>query len=707
MKLFFASFLFVVLGCAHSDSRTQESAELAHFTQSTDWLELVEGKEAIEWVKGENERTQKKLESDPRFKTFQSQFYEILTAKDRIPSVWLKGEFAYNFWQDQKHVRGILRRSSIRNFLSGRESWSTVLDLDELSKIEKENWVWSGLQCLPDKSTRCLVSLSRGGKDAAVIREFDLNMAEFVANGFVLPEAKSVVDWIDADTLFVGTDWGTGSLSSSGYPRQVRIWKRGQNYKEAKLLFEARESDLSATGSVLNRANEKQLLVIRELDFYRKEFFWTDKSFGQLRPLALPESIEVLGLFKGLLLVKTREPWSFQSLSGPLSFTEGEVIALNFDHWLMTGKWERAESLFKANNKQALDRIAFTKDRVLMTYLDQVQSQMVTLKYADGLWTRAIQTFPIGINVSFAGTDDFRDDFFIRVEGFLSPTELKYFENSESAPKTARTLPPRFSTRGLEVVQNWATSKDGTQVPYFIVGPAENRGPLPTIVYGYGGFEISSLPYYSGGVGKVWLEAGNRYVVANIRGGGEFGPRWHNEGMLEYKQNVFDDFIAVSEDLVRRGYATKKMLGAIGGSNGGLLMGAMLTQRPDLFKAIDCQVPLLDMMNYNKWLAGASWVGEYGDPQDPKARGYLLKYSPLHNFLVGREYPEPLFVTSTKDDRVHPAHARKMAYLMQSTKHPFLYYENIEGGHGGAANLIQRAYKAALEYVYFYQKLKD
>ncbi|MGE0762762.1 MAG: prolyl oligopeptidase family protein [Bdellovibrionales bacterium] len=676
------------------------------FSKSTAWLEEVEGEKALNWVRAENLRTQTRLEADPRLAKFRGQFEKVLMAKDRIPFGWFEGSRIHNFWQDDKSVRGIWRRTTLDEYKKTKPSWETILDLDKLATTEKENWVFSNVHCLPPAEGRCLMSLSRGGKDADVLREFDLANKSFVSDGFILPEAKSSFSWWDENTILVGTDWGKGTLTRSGYPRQVRVWRRGQDYRRLPVLFEVKEEDLAAGALVYQRPEGQYVFVNRQIDFYSQEFFWVRPDFQELRKMPLPLDVDVIGLHKGQFIMSVRKPWIADTADGARAVASGEVVSFDFEAWLKNGKLTKVRTIFKATEQQAFQSLRQTASAVYVSYLENVQARVNELKWQEGEWTSTPVSVGDGLNMSLSTTSVYRDDMMLRVESFLAPTQLWYRGEKDTGFKTLRKMPDRFSAKGLQVEQLWATSADGTKIPYFSVGPKENKVTArPTVLSAYGGFEIPLTPYYSGGLGKVWMERGGRYIVANIRGGGEFGPRWHQAGIKENRPRVYEDFIAVAEDLIRRGLTTPKQLGIMGGSNGGLLVGVAFTKRPDLFAAVDCQVPLLDMMNYHRWLAGASWVGEYGDPEDSKMRQVLLSYSPLHNFHADRTYPEILFVTSTKDDRVHPAHARKMAYLMRESGKPFLYYENIEGGHGAAANLKQRAYKSALEFTYFSQKL--
>ncbi|MBX7231540.1 MAG: prolyl oligopeptidase family serine peptidase [Bdellovibrionales bacterium] len=700
----------IQVSCNHmKTSSSKMSSKLEpweSFHHETHWLEELEGEKALTWVQKENKKTLERLESLPKFKKMYSDILNISLAKERIPKVWIKENYVYNFWQDKIHIRGLLRKSTLKDFNQGLDAWSTVLDLDQLALAENETWVWKGINCLPNHS-RCLISLSRDGKDATVIREFDLNNKQFLTNGFSLPEAKQYLSWVDLDTLLVSTDWGTQTLTNSGFPRQVRLWNRGKNYKEARILYENKIHEISTYGLRYEEIEGSHNFISNQINFFNQNLFWVDPNYTQIKPLDLPSSLEILGLFQGHLLFRAREDEILKNQIKNESFkiTSGTIFSLNFNHWLRTNEWTQLNLVFKPSKKQAFQNLYTTKDCILLVYLEQVQSRLSKITLKNKSWVQQILNIEKDHVVDITFSDRKRSDFYLLEQGFLTPPTLKYFKNADSSGVIVRSLPKQFSKKNLSVEQHWAQSKDGAKIPYFIVGPRQSSKPTPTILYGYGGFDISLKPEYSGILGRVWLSQGYRFVSANLRGGGEFGPAWHSAGTLKNKQNVFDDFIAVAQNLIQKKYTTQKQLGILGGSNGGLLMGAMLTQRPDLFAAIGCKAPLLDMLHYHKWLAGASWMEEYGDPEKQQDFNYLIKYSPLQRFGSFAKYPEPFFMTSTKDDRVHPAHARKLAFLMSSKKHPFLYFEEITGGHSLETNPIQKAYLNALMYIYFYKKL--
>ena len=663
------------------------------------WLEQIDTEQSRAWVDARNAAAEAELEADPRFAPLRERLTSILDSSDKIPHVGVHGRWCYNFWRDAAHVRGIWRRTTLDEYRKPAPAWDTVLDLDALARVENENWVWAGVSWLEPDASRCLIRLSRGGGDARVVREFDLASLDFVADGFTLPEAKSDVSWIDRDTLFVGTDFGPGSLSESGYPRIVKEWKRGTPLAAATTVYEAAPGDMAASGYQDNSPGWERAFVLRQIDFYTSELFW--RRGDRLLRIDKPLDASAFAL-RDQLVIELRSDWTIEGTTYP----QGALLATAFDDFVAGSR--ALEVLFAPTPTTSLDGVAATKSRLLLTVLDNVKNRIVELRHEDGRWLRREVALPgIGSLGVSAVDSDHSDDYFLSVTDFLHPTTLYLMQAGSDEREPLKAMPAFFEAEPYEVSQHTATSGDGTLVPYFVVG---RRGitagaPGPTLLYGYGGFEVSLKPFYSGMTGAAWLEAGGTYVLANIRGGGEFGPRWHQAALRQHRQRAFDDFIAVGEDLVARGVTTPQRLGIMGGSNGGLLVGAALTQRPDLFGAVVCQVPLLDMRRYHLLLAGASWMGEYGDPDDADDWAYLARYSPYHNVRPGERYPRVLFTTSTRDDRVHPAHARKMAARMLDQGHDVLYWENTEGGHAGAADNAQTARMVALTYTFLLRQL--
>jgi prolyl oligopeptidase len=662
------------------------------------WLEDVDGERSLAWVRAHNAVAERAL-GGPAHDALRARLQGILDAKERIPYVSKHGDYLYNFWRDAAHERGIWRRTTLPEYRKQAPHWETVIDLDALARLESENWVWAGVAWLEPRGTRCLVSLSRGGGDADVVREFDLEAGAFVAGGFTLPESKGSVSWIDRDTLFVATDFGPGSMTASGYPRIVKRWRRGTPLKDAQLVFEAAASDLSASARRDLTPGFEREFVTRQIGFYSSELFLREGE--KLRKIEKPDDANAFAV-RGWLLIELRSDWTV----GGRSWPQGSLLATDLDRFL---RGERDfQALFTPTPTTSLDGLAVTRSALLLNVLDKVKNRLLELRCENGLWQQREVAAPGLGTLGVAVLDEIEsDDYFLSVTDFLTPTTLYLGRAGDDARERLKAMPSWFDAQPYTVSQFEARSKDGTMVPYFVVRDrrAQPDGKNPTVLYAYGGFEVSLKPGYSGMIGAGWLEQGGVYVLANIRGGGEFGPRWHQAALGEHRQKAFDDFLAVAKDLIERKLTSPRHLGIMGGSNGGLLVGAALTQRPDLFNAVVCQVPLLDMRRYHKLLAGASWMGEYGDPDDPKQWEFIGKYSPYQNVFKDKHYPKVLFTTSTRDDRVHPGHARKMAALMEAQGHDVLYWENTEGGHAGAANNTQQARMWALTYSFLRAQL--
>ncbi len=672
--------LALLLAMTAVDSRAADAPAAPAPDDPYLWLEDVTGDKPLEWVRARNAESAKALETGP-FAATERRILDILDSTARIPSITKIGPYYYNLWQDAKNPRGLWRRTTLEEYRKADPAWETVLDLDALGAAEKESWVWGRATCLRPAYRRCLVSLSRGGADARVVREFDLESKSFVENGFSLPEAKSEVSWRDADSIYVGTDFGPGSMTASGYPRVVKVWQRGTPLADARTLYEAPVQDVGASGFRDQTTGYQRDFVRRAITFFTNELYLVRD--GKLVRIDKPESATATA-YRDLLLIKLRDAWTV----GGKTYAAGSLLAADFDGF-MAGE-RKLSVLFEPTERKSLAGFSATRTRIIVNELDNVRNRVVMLARSGNKWTRTpLRGLPeFGTVVASAVDYEDSDHYFVTVTGFLEPTALFLGNATGGKPEKLKQLPSYFDTKGLAVTQHEAVSKDGTRIPYFQVGPARlaRDGSHPTLLYGYGGFEVSEVPRYSGPIGAAWLESGGVYVVANIRGGGEFGPRWHQAALKAHRNKAYEDFIAVAEDLVKRKVTSTPHLGILGGSNGGLLVGNMLTMRPDLFGAVVCQVPLLDMRRYNKLLAGASWVAEYGNPDDPAEWAFLQKYSPYHNVRPGVRYPPTLFLTSTRDDRVHPGHARKMVARMLEGGQGVLYYENIEGGHGGAAD---------------------
>ena len=677
------------------------------------WLEDVLGDAALAWVREHNAQARQALEAWPRFGETRDALRAILDSKDQIPYVARRGDFFWNFWRDDEHPRGLWRRTPLAGYRQPHPAWEVVIDLDALAREEGENWVWHGAACLAPAYGRALVMLSRGGSDAQVVREFDIERRAFVAGGFELPEAKSSVDWLDADTVYVATDFGPGSLTDSGYPRVVRRWSRGTPLADAVTVFEGDRADVAAGVQVDDTPGFERTTFSRSLDFYTSRLWLLDP---QAAPGAAPSLIPIdkpddanLAFWRDRVLVELRSDWQL----GDTLWPRGSLLVGDAAAWL---RGERhLQALFTPTATRSLAGFGTTRTRVILNLLDNVTGRIEEVTPTGSGWThRAVQAPALGtlsasgLHDPHAADDPLAEAYFLSYTDFLTPDSLYLAQAGSDARELLKSRPGFFDAQGMRVEQRFATSRDGTRVPYFVIWPngARADGSNPTLLYGYGGFEISLTPSYSGGIGKAWYEHGGVWVYANIRGGGEYGPGWHQAAVKEHKQRSYDDFIAVAEDLVATGVTRPRHLGIQGGSNGGLLVGAVAMQRPNLFGAVNCQVPLLDMRRYNKLLAGASWMAEYGNPDVPAEWAWISRYSPYQNVRPGTRYPAFFFTTSTRDDRVHPGHARKMAARMIEQGHTVLYYENIEGGHGGAADNAQRADVQALQFAFLWQKLR-
>jgi prolyl oligopeptidase len=669
------------------------------------YLEEVLGERALSEVEAWNKRTLDQLMSDPRFDTLKTQALEILNSKDKIPYVSFKGGEVYNFWQDETHIRGLWRKSTLDSYLSDVIEWETVIDFDKLAADEDKNWVYKGNTCLGPDYEHCIVNLSDGGKDAVIRREFNTQSKTWVEDGFITQESKGTISWLDEDHVVVGVDFGEGTMTDSGYPMIAKLWKRGTPLSEAVEVGKGEQADVAYWGSTFELEDgSREIINARSKTFYTSRYEWVPMKDGVPQaPIALPipEKLSMHGAFKDQVLMQINEDWR--------DYKTGDLVSFDIHDFMQDGAIETVSLVYSPNEKSSLNNVGTTKSKLLLSISEDVTSAAYAFDFTDGKWSSEKLDFPANGTVSIGATNDKEDVAFINTESFLSPDTLWTYNTATGEKAKAKSLPAWFDASSMVAEQFFAQSPDGTQVPYFVVHDKniELNGNNPTLLYGYGGFEVSLNPSYSALRGKLWLENGGVYVLANIRGGGEYGPKWHQAGLKTERQRIYDDFIAVAESLIEKGITAPEHLGIEGGSNGGLLMGVMFTQRPDLFNAVISAVPLLDMMRYHKMLAGASWMGEYGNPEDPVEGAFLRKISPYHNIAPEAEYPEVFFVTSTKDDRVHPAHARKTAKRMEDQGHAFLYYENIDGGHSAAANLKETAKRLALQHTYLLQKLAD
>ena len=689
-KILTAAFALAIFGGGFATADDNDDPYL--------WLEEVEDEKALKWVETRSAADTAELEAVPVFGEIHEKTLEIYNSSDRIPGVGIRGAWLYNFWRDADHVRGIWRRTFLDEYMKDEPSWETVLDLDALAEAEDENWVWKGSTCLPPEYRHCMVTLSRGGSDAAVRREFDAVAKSFVKDGFIVPEAKAQVSWKDKDTLWIGTDFGEGSLTTSGYPRIAKQWKRGTLMDEAVTVYEGSVDDVASGAYSDHTADGRYDLVQRTPAFYRgTSYLILD---GRLIKLDFPEDADLYGFFKDQMGLALRSDWEVAGNTYPA----GALLAIDLNEFLAGGR--DFDVLFEPEERVSFGGLGTTKNHVLYTTLDNVRGRLYRLTPTEDGWAREEIDLPGLGTVGIGSTSDVDDSFFFYYTDFLTPSSL-YFVPDGGEPRIVKNSPSWFDPEGMSVDQYEVASADGVMIPYFVVKPAgfEADGKNPTALYGYGGFENSMLPSYLGSKGPSWVSRGGVYVLANIRGGGEFGPSWHKAAVKENHQRNFDDFTAVAEDLIARKITSPEHLGIWGGSQGGLLVGGSFVQRPELFNAVVCEVPLLDMKRYNKLLAGASWMAEYGNP-DTDDWDYIKTWSPYQNLDPEKDYPEVFFWTTTRDDRVHPGHARKMVAKMTDMGKKVYYYENTEGGHASGANLNQRAYTGALIYSYLWKMLE-
>jgi prolyl oligopeptidase len=668
------------------------------------WLEDTNSPRAMDWVKAQDARSLKVLEANPHYASFYADALKIAVAPDRLPEPEQRGSEIYNLWRDADHVNGIYRKTSLDDYLTANPTWKTVIDYDALGKQDNVKWVSKGLNCLYPGDRLCLVTLSAGGEDADTLREFDLKTGQFEPGGFTLPHSKQTVDWLDKDTLIVARDWGPGTMTASGYPFVVKLWKRGTPLESAKEVFRGKPSDMRAFGYTLHDNKQHTLtLFARNVTIFESDT-WVLTPDGT-RQLAIPSKANVAGLIDGRLLLSIDQDWT---PSGQLqTFKQGSLLDVKLADVLKDPAHLKPSIIFAPTPDEFLEGATTTKSRLLLTTLKHVQGRAYIYTPTLTGWSHKELPVPSNVSVSVVSTSDASDNFFLGITSFLSPSSLFLGDASTGALTLEKTEPTRFDASNDVAEQYEAVSKDGTHVPYFIVHRKDMKldGSNATLLNAYGGFQISETPYYSANIGKLWLEHGGVYVLANIRGGGEFGPAWHEAGLKTHRQRIYDDFAAVAQDLIARRVTSPQHLGIMGGSNGGLLMGVEMTQHPDLWNAIVIQVPLLDMLRYEQIDAGASWTGEYGTVANPDERAFLASISPYNQLKPGVKYPEPFIFTTTKDDRVGPQHARKFAAKMEEFHEPFLYDEIIEGGHAAGANLTEQAQTWALTYTYLASKL--
>jgi prolyl oligopeptidase len=668
------------------------------------WLEDVNGDRAMDWVKVENDKTLAVLEKDPRYADMFRQALYISEAHDRIAYPTFRHHQIFNFWQDADHVRGLWRATTLADYRTRAPQWRTVLDLDALARSESANWVWDGADCLHPAQARCLLSLSDGGEDAVAVREFDLATHQFVKDGFVFPKSKQAIAWLDQDHVMLSRDWGPDTLTASGYPYIIKTLARGEAPSMAHEIYRGLPSDTGVSPRTLEDSlGHRVTLITRHLTFFESEVYWVSPQGP--RRLNLPLKSVVEDLINNRLLIKLNEPWT----AGAQHFDQGVLVSLDMAAVERDPEHLVPTLVYQPGPRDSLEDVSTTRSKLILTVYHNVRGQALLYTPAPGgHWHRQHLALPDQSTIDVIATSVDSDQAFLTVTGFLTPTTL-WLVNAANAPLKVKELPAKFDSSKSVVEQREAVSKDGTRVPYFLVHPRNMRsdGNNPVILTAYGGFQLSQTPYYSGLNGKLWLERGGTFVLANIRGGGEFGPAWHEAGLKTHRQVIYDDFAAVAEDLIARKVTSPLRLGIQGGSNGGLLMGVEFNQHPELWNAVDIQVPLLDMLRYEQLDAGPSWVAEYGSVSVPEERAFLAGISPYNNIKPGVKYPEPLIWTTTKDDRVGPQQARKFAAKLAADDIPYLYYEVIEGGHGAGANIRESTKTETLEYMYFTRKLMD
>jgi prolyl oligopeptidase len=669
------------------------------------WLEQARSPEALDWVGKENTRTLAALESDPRFAQLKAEALAIFDSNDRIPFVSFRPDGLYNFWQDKANPKGVLRRTTLESYRTAAPTWEVILDVDALAKAEGKEWVYQGMTCLPPALTKCMVALSDGGEDASIMREFDTATKSFVADGFVLDQkSQGGIQWIDENTLLVNRSFGAGTLTDSEYPFTARVWTRGTSIADAPEIFRGEASDVWAGVSLLrdNAGTVQARVAYRGVSFHeRLHYVEVD---GKWTLLDLPKKAAPYGIMDGHLLLSTDVDWTADGQTFPAD----SLIAIKLDDFRANPNGAKKTLVWAPGERQTKQGGAVTGDALYVSLLDNVVGKVLRFNFKDGKWVSTPVALPDNATLGIAASSNETDQVMYTVSGFLEPTTL-YYTDGSTPPAVLKTSPAYFDPAGMEVEQHEATSKDGTKIPYFLVKPKgmTMSGTTPVLMTGYGGFQVPRLPAYLGTTGKLWLERGGAFVLANMRGGGEFGPNWHQTAIRENKQRTWDDFIAVGDDLVKRGFTSPKHLGIQGGSQGGLLVGTAFTQRPDLFGAAIVQIPLFDMLRYHVIGRGASWIGEYGDPRIPEQRAWIEGYSPYQKIVAGVEYPEPFLWASTADDRTHPAHARKGAAKLKELGQPYYYFEDTTGGHSGGVDNDQRAKLQALQFVYLMKRLMD
>ena len=670
------------------------------------WLEEIQGERALAKVDQWNADTEAVLTDQPEYPLAKAWAKQILddTRQIALPDA-IQGDMVTNLWRDADNPRGLWRIASLESYMAGAPEWRVLIDVDKLGEDEGQSWVWHGANCLAPDYARCLIALSPGGTDADVVREFDVTTGRFVDGGFTLPEAKSNVAWFDEDTLFVGTDEGEGSLTDSGYPRLVKLWDRGTDFSTARQIAEGEQADISASGFSVLDGDTRWRFVNRSPSFWTNQISLV-KADGSTVPLPLPEDAEFEAVLNGLVIAKLNS--ALETTGG--TEQPGALVAWSLQS-VLDGSDPAPFAVFRPSDTQAIEEVAASETKLWVKVLDDVSGKLIELSPGQSGWTARDMELPANSTVQIAETSGTGDTAFVTVESMLTPPTL-YAVPSEGEAVAIASEPAQFDASKFTVEQKFATSKDGTKVPYYLVRPKDAQGPLPTLIHAYGGFRaaqtpkyLTAEPYRSGPLGLFWVESGNAYVLANIRGGGEYGPRWHEDALREKRQNSFDDFHAVADDLVASRLTTPGHIAASGRSNGGVLVGAVANQRPDLYGAIISGSPLIDMRRYNKLLAGASWMAEYGNPDVPEDWAFMKEWSPYQNMSDGPDVPAAFYYLSTLDDRVHPGHARKAAAKHEAYGQTFYYHEYREGGHSVGSDHEEDAKRAALLLSYLNREI--
>ncbi len=685
------TLVFALTGCGGEKKNSAENADPYL------WLEEIEGEKALDWARTQNKISDEAFTSLPIFTELRDRYLTVFNDKERVIYPDMVGDYVYNLWQDEKNERGLWRRMSEEDYLNGKNDWEVVLDLDKLSAEEKRKWVFGGAGWLGPDNNLCLLYLSDGGKDEKVIREFDASKKSFVTGGFEVRESKCSAAWIDKDNILVATNYGPGTMTTSGYPSIAKLWKRGADPAGAEIMI---ETDTTMMGVFVNSmyiSGKQYAFADLRKGFYETEPFLF--TAGSLQKIEVPSDANFTGMHGDDVLLYLQSDWSVNNVI----YKSGSLVSFSLPGFL-AGKTS-VRTIYQPEERASFVSLMSAKDFIVVSTMENVQSKLKIFRSAGDQWIGEALPVPEFGTISLVSSDNQSDDYFFSFSNPVTPSTLYHGDGEKIT--AIRKQKDYFDASGLTVEQSEAVSKDGTIIPYFVVHPKGMvyDGKNPTLIYGYGGFIISEQPRYSAVCGIGWLEKGGVYVIANIRGGGEFGPAWHHAALKEKRQNAYDDFFAVAEGVISKKITSPEYLGAYGWSNGGLLAGVALTQRPDLYNAVVIGAPLLDMKRFSHMLAGASWMDEYGNPDKPEDWAFISKYSPYQNLSKNTKYPEPLFITSTKDDRVHPGHARKMAARMIDMGHTVYYHETIEGGHGAASTNAQEADIWALMYSYLNMKL--